>query len=154
VRVEWFTVYEVVLVEHAMNALFKRAAGVEKAKIADLHVRTKQVPGGVPTDLWVDMGITHPTVGGHLNSCFTQPQGAGELKKDASLAATQKEELKAEQYAKAFPSMQEALFFGFGVDTYGAWGRRAEEFVELMADLAPVEGRGARCRMERKRRRG
>jgi hypothetical protein len=61
-------------------------------------VRTKQVPGGVPTDLWVDVVITHPTVGGHLNSYFTQPKGAGELKKDASLAATQKEELKAKQY--------------------------------------------------------
>jgi hypothetical protein len=35
--------YEVVA-EHAMNALFKRAAGVEKAKLADLRVRTKQVP--------------------------------------------------------------------------------------------------------------
>jgi hypothetical protein len=45
--------YEVV-VEHAMNALFKRAAGVEKAKIADLRVRTKQVPGVAPTDLWVE----------------------------------------------------------------------------------------------------
>jgi hypothetical protein len=64
--------YEVV-VEHAMNALFKRAAGVEKAKIADLRVRTKQLPSGVPTDLWVDMVITHPTVGRHLNSYFTQP---------------------------------------------------------------------------------
>jgi hypothetical protein len=40
-----------VVVEYAMNALFKPAAGVEKAKIADLLVRTKQVPGGVPTDL-------------------------------------------------------------------------------------------------------
>jgi hypothetical protein len=44
-----------VVVAHAMNALFKRAADVEKAKIADLRVRIKQVPGGVPTDLWVDM---------------------------------------------------------------------------------------------------
>jgi hypothetical protein len=105
--------YEVVI-EHAMNALFKRAAGVEKAKIADMRVRTKQVPGGVPTDLWVDMVITHPTVGGHFNSYFTQPQGAGELRKDASLAATQKEELKAKQYIKAFPSMQATLFFGVG----------------------------------------
>jgi hypothetical protein len=43
--------YEVVA-EHAMNALFKRAAGVEDAKIADLRVRSKQVPGGVPTDVW------------------------------------------------------------------------------------------------------
>jgi hypothetical protein len=64
---------------------------VEKAKIADLCVRSKQVPRGVPTNLWVDMVITHPTVGGHFNSYFTQPQGAGDLKKDASLAATQKQ---------------------------------------------------------------
>jgi hypothetical protein len=47
----------------------------------------------VPTDVWVDLVITHPTVGGQLNSYFTQPQCAGELKKDASLAATQYEEL-------------------------------------------------------------
>jgi hypothetical protein len=50
-----------------------------------------------------------------------------DLKNDASLAplaATQNEELKAKQYIKAFPSMQAASFFGFGLDTYGAWGTR------------------------------
>jgi hypothetical protein len=36
--------------------------------------------------------ISHRTVGGHPNMYryFTQTQGAGELKKDASLAATQR----------------------------------------------------------------
>jgi hypothetical protein len=38
-------------------------------------------------------------------TCFTQPHGANELKTDSSLAATQKEELKAMQYNKAFPAM-------------------------------------------------
>jgi hypothetical protein len=78
----------------------RAAAGVEKAKIADLRVRTTQAPGGgVWADLWVDMVITHPTVGGHLISYFTMqqrsPHGAGDVKKSASLAATQKQELKA-----------------------------------------------------------
>jgi hypothetical protein len=103
------------------------------------------------------MVITHPTGGRHLNNYFTQPQGAGELKKAASLAATQREELKAKQYIKAFPSMQATSFFGFGLDTYGAWGKRAEEFVRLMAELAPVGhgGRGGRpMSMVRNRRRG
>jgi hypothetical protein len=40
--------------------------------------------------------------------------------------------------------MQATSFFGFGLDTYGAWGKRAEEYVELMAELAPVGGRGGR----------
>jgi hypothetical protein len=43
--------YEVVA-EHAMHALSKRAEGVEKAMIADLRVRSRQVPGGVPTDVY------------------------------------------------------------------------------------------------------
>jgi hypothetical protein len=37
--------YDVVAAQ-AMNGLFKRVAGVENAKIADLRVRTKQVPRG------------------------------------------------------------------------------------------------------------
>jgi hypothetical protein len=42
--------------------------------------------------------------------------------------------------------MQATSFFGFGLDTYGAWDKRAEEFVELMVELAPMgepDGHGA-----------
>jgi hypothetical protein len=85
--------------------------------------------------------VTHPTVRGHIDSYFNSAQ---ELKKDASLAATQKEELKAKQYTTAFPDMPAASFFGFGLDSYGAWGKRAEEFVGMLAELAPVGGRGGR----------
>jgi hypothetical protein len=82
--------------------------------------------------VWVDLVITNTTVGWHLNSYFAQPQSVGELTKGASLAATQEEELTAKhwQYAKAFLPMPAASFFGFGLDTYGAWSRRAEEFVD------------------------
>jgi hypothetical protein len=31
-----------------------------------------------------------------------------------------------------------APIFGLGLDSYGAWGKRAEEFVVMLAELAPL----------------
>jgi hypothetical protein len=53
-----------------MNAVYPRAAGVATAKIADLRVRGQHVPGMAPTDLWLDLVVTHTTVRRHLNSNY------------------------------------------------------------------------------------
>jgi hypothetical protein len=102
-----------------MTAVYQRADGVATAKIADLRlrVRAKHVPAVAPTGLWLDLVVTHPTVRGHIDSYFNSAQ---ELKKDALLAATQKEELKAKRYATAFPALPAAAFkfFGFGLDVW------------------------------------
>jgi hypothetical protein len=65
-----------------------------------------------------DRGPAHPAV---LLWALAQEQtvvSAHEL--PASLAPTQKEELKAMQYFKALSAMPAASFFGFGLDTCGA----------------------------------
>jgi hypothetical protein len=40
--------------------------------------------------------------------------------------------------------MPAAACFGFGLDSYGAWGKRAEEIVDMLAELAPVWDCGVR----------
>jgi hypothetical protein len=79
----------------------------------------------------LDLVVTHPTVRGHVDSYYFN--SAQQLKKDVSLAATHEEELTAKQYTTAFPDVLAAAFFGFGLESYGAWGKRAEEFVGMLA---------------------